>query len=185
LRKRARDALTTTEGTTMTDMKKKIAQARRRTDDRDLATKQGRPPLYCTAHLDLDEDGEPVTVDTPGLIRFELGDRPFEFERYELRPFFARLGIPPADEKAVPTLLDPSHCLSLRSGPGSGSGRSLAIRQLRSGAADLLRTSPGQRLFSWEGQDSNLRRLRRRFYRPLPLAARAPSRARAIEARSG
>ena len=30
----------------------------------------------------------------------------------------------------------------------------------------------------WEGQDSNLRRLRRRFYRPLPLAARAPSRER-------
>ena len=26
----------------------------------------------------------------------------------------------------------------------------------------------------WGGQDSNLRRLRRRFYRPLPLAARAP-----------
>ena len=28
----------------------------------------------------------------------------------------------------------------------------------------------------WEGEDSNLRRLRRRFYRPLPLATRAPSR---------
>ena len=36
--------------------------------------------------------------------------------------------------------------------------------------------------FSWEGQDSNLRRLRRRFYRPLPLAARAPSRVRHNEA---
>ena len=28
----------------------------------------------------------------------------------------------------------------------------------------------------WEGEDSNLRRLRRRFYRPLPWAARRPSR---------
>jgi hypothetical protein len=33
-----------------------------------------------------------------------------------------------------------------------------------------------QRFDWWGGQDSNLRRLRRRFYRPLPLAARAPPR---------
>jgi hypothetical protein len=34
----------------------------------------------------------------------------------------------------------------------------------------------GTTLRRWEGEDSNLRRQSRRFYRPLPLAARAPSR---------
>src|SRR5512133_3486233 len=35
----------------------------------------------------------------------------------------------------------------------------------------------------WEGEDSNLRRRSRRFYRPLPLAARAPSRKRRVDYR--
>ena len=38
--------------------------------------------------------------------------------------------------------------------------------------ASVLRTPLGW----WEEEDSNLRRHRRRFYRPLPLAARASSR---------
>ncbi len=40
--------------------------------------------------------------------------------------------------------------------------------------AEAGRTS--DKAFLWGGQDSNLGRLRRRFYRPLPLAARAPPR---------
>ena len=36
--------------------------------------------------------------------------------------------------------------------------------------------SVGRKVGRWEEEDSNLRRLRRRFYRPLPLAARASSR---------
>jgi hypothetical protein len=40
----------------------------------------------------------------------------------------------------------------------------------------VSRRTVGWRVSRWEEEDSNLRRLRRRFYRPLPLATRASSR---------
>src|SRR4026207_1466030 len=51
------------------------------------------------------------------------------------------------------------------------SGRDEAVRRAQRGSDEGFENMPW-----WEGQDSNLRRLRRRFYRPLPLATRAPSR---------
>jgi hypothetical protein len=50
------------------------------------------------------------------------------------------------------------------------------LRGSRSLVGGLGRLATGTRNRWWEEEDSNLRRLSRRFYRPLPLAARASSR---------